>query len=44
MGNEVKLAIQNDVKLEIELIKIQWLIYPCATEDRVCGTIDIEKH
>jgi hypothetical protein len=26
MGNEVKLAIQNEI-LETELIKIQWLIY-----------------
>jgi magnesium chelatase subunit I len=34
MGNEVKSAVQNDETLETEL---------GATEDRVCGTIDIEK-
>ena len=44
MGNEVKLAIQNNKSLETEFIKIPMIDLPLgATEDRVCGTIDIEK-
>jgi magnesium chelatase subunit I len=44
MGNEVKQAIQNGETLETELIKIPMVDLPLgATEDRVCGTIDIEK-
>ena len=44
MGNEVKQAIQNNESLETELIKIPMIDLPLgATEDRVCGTIDIEK-
>jgi len=44
MGNEVKLAVQNNEILETELIKIPMVDLPLgATEDRVCGTIDIEK-
>ena len=44
MGNEVKLAIQNDQTLETEFMKIPMVDLPLgATEDRVCGTIDIEK-
>lgn len=44
MGNEVKLAIQNNESLETEFIKIPMVDLPLgATEDRVCGTIDIEK-
>ena len=44
MGNEVKLAIQNGESLETEFIKIPMVDLPLgATEDRVCGTIDIEK-
>jgi len=44
MGNEVKLAIQNNETLPTELIKIPMVDLPLgATEDRVCGTIDIEK-
>merc|ERR1711966_149633 len=44
MGNEVKTAIQNGETLETELIKIPMVDLPLgATEDRVCGTIDIEK-
>lgn len=44
MGNEVRLAIQNNETLEIELVKIPMVDLPLgATEDRVCGTIDIEK-
>jgi len=44
MGNEVKLAIQNGEKIETEFLKIPMVDLPLgATEDRVCGTIDIEK-
>ena len=44
MGNEVKIAIQREEKLETEFIKIPMVDLPLgATEDRVCGTIDIEK-
>ena len=44
MGNEVKLAVQNSKVLATEFIKIPMVDLPLgATEDRVCGTIDIEK-
>merc|ERR1711966_433765 len=44
MGNEVKTAIQNGETLETEFVKIPMGDLPLgATEDRVCGTIDIEK-
>lgn len=44
MGNEVRQAIQNNESIETELIKIPMIDLPLgATEDRVCGTIDIEK-
>jgi magnesium chelatase subunit I len=44
MSNEVKTAIQNGETIESELIKIPMIDLPLgATEDRVCGTIDIEK-
>jgi len=44
MGNEVKIAIQNGEKIQTEFIKIPMVDLPLgATEDRVCGTIDIEK-
>ena len=44
MGNEVKLAIQNGELLETDNMKIPMVDLPLgATEDRVCGTIDIEK-
>jgi magnesium chelatase subunit I len=44
MGNEVKLALQNKESIATELIKIPMVDLPLgATEDRVCGTIDIEK-
>ena len=44
MGNEVKISIQNNYELETEFIKIPMVDLPLgATEDRVCGTIDIEK-
>ena len=44
MGNEVKTAIQSGATIETELMKIPMVDLPLgATEDRVCGTIDIEK-
>jgi magnesium chelatase subunit I len=45
MSNEVKSKIQHNPKeIETELIKIPMIDLPLgATEDRVCGTIDIEK-
>jgi magnesium chelatase subunit I len=44
MGNEVKMAIQDGETLETESIKTPMIDLPLgATEDRVCGTIDIEK-
>ena len=44
MGNEVREAIQDNKPLETEFIKIPMVDLPLgATEDRVCGTIDIEK-
>jgi magnesium chelatase subunit I len=44
MSNEVKLNIQKGLPIETELIKIPMVDLPLgATEDRVCGTIDIEK-
>jgi magnesium chelatase subunit I len=44
MGNEVKIAIQNGDELETAQMKIPMVDLPLgATEDRVCGTIDIEK-
>lgn len=44
MGNEVKLAIENSETIETDYIKVPMVDLPLgATEDRVCGTIDIEK-
>lgn len=44
MGNEVREAIQKNESLQTERIKIPMIDLPLgATEDRVCGTIDIEK-
>jgi len=44
MGNEVKLSIEKGESIETEYIKIPMVDLPLgATEDRVCGTIDIEK-
>jgi magnesium chelatase subunit I len=44
MSNEVKSAIQKGEPIETEFIKIPMVDLPLgATEDRVCGTIDIEK-
>jgi len=45
MSSEVKSQIQSDSKdIETDFIKIPMIDLPLgATEDRVCGTIDIEK-
>ena len=44
MSNEIKSAIKNNQSIETEFIKIPMVDLPLgATEDRVCGTIDIEK-
>jgi magnesium chelatase subunit I len=44
MSSEVLARYQNNEKLETEKIKIPMIDLPLgATEDRVCGTIDIEK-
>ena len=44
MGNEVKLSIEKGENVETEYVKIPMVDLPLgATEDRVCGTIDIEK-
>jgi len=44
MSNEVKSAIQKNQDVQTEWIKIPMVDLPLgATEDRVCGTIDIEK-
>jgi magnesium chelatase subunit I len=45
MSNEVKSKIQNNLGgIQTEFIKIPMIDLPLgATEDRVCGTIDIEK-
>jgi len=44
MSADVLAEYQNDVTLETEQIKIPMVDLPLgATEDRVCGTIDIEK-
>ena len=44
MSSEVLAQFQNEEPIETELIKIPMVDLPLgATEDRVCGTIDIEK-
>jgi len=44
MSNEVKQAIQKNKPIKTEFVKIPMVDLPLgATEDRVCGTIDIEK-
>jgi magnesium chelatase subunit I len=44
MGEEVKQAVLKGQQLEIETKKVPMIDLPLgATEDRVCGTIDIEK-
>jgi magnesium chelatase subunit I len=44
MSSEVKKLIQKGESLDTELIKTPMIDLPLgATEDRVCGTIDIEK-
>nr|YP_009106316.1 magnesium chelatase subunit of protochlorophyllide reductase [Interfilum terricola]AIT95078.1 magnesium chelatase subunit of protochlorophyllide reductase [Interfilum terricola] len=44
MSQEIREKLQNNEKLEITTKKISMVDLPLgATEDRVCGTIDIEK-
>jgi len=44
MSNEVRSKIEKNSTLKIESIKVPMIELPLgATEDRVCGTIDIEK-
>ena len=44
MSNEVKSAVLNNESVETEFIKVPMIDLPLgATEDRVCGTIDIDK-
>jgi magnesium chelatase subunit I len=44
MGDEVRQKIDQGIKIEIALKNVQMVDLPLgATEDRVCGTIDIEK-
>ncbi|EFJ09368.1 hypothetical protein SELMODRAFT_235795 [Selaginella moellendorffii] len=44
MSEEVRLKVQQDQPLPSALVKINMVDLPLgATEDRVCGTIDIEK-
>ena len=44
MGEEVKLAVLQNKEIPIAYKKVPMIDLPLgATEDRVCGTIDIEK-
>jgi len=44
MSETVKLALQNNEELKLDYKKVPMVDLPLgATEDRVCGTIDIEK-
>jgi magnesium chelatase subunit I len=44
MSEEVKQAVENSKEIEYEYKKVPMVDLPLgATEDRVCGTIDIEK-
>merc|ERR1712054_677493 len=44
MSSDVLKSVKEEASLETELIKIPMIDLPLgATEDRVCGTIDIEK-
>ena len=44
MSTDVKQALENKESLKVKLINIPMIDLPLgATEDRVCGTIDIEK-
>jgi magnesium chelatase subunit I len=44
MSDEVRSLIEKETKLEVDLKKVMMVDLPLgATEDRVCGTIDIEK-
>merc|ERR1712222_282748 len=44
MSETVKMAVENNEELDYEFKKVPMVDLPLgATEDRVCGTIDIEK-
>ena len=44
MSETVKTAVENNQQLEVDYKKVPMIDLPLgATEDRVCGTIDIEK-
>merc|ERR1712222_189619 len=44
MSETVKMAVENNEELDYEFRKVPMVDLPLgATEDRVCGTIDIEK-
>ena len=44
MSEDVKSVVLNNGKLDSEFKKVPMIDLPLgATEDRVCGTIDIEK-
>jgi len=44
MSDEVRNSIEKGTKLDVDLKKVMMVDLPLgATEDRVCGTIDIEK-
>ena len=44
MSDNVKKSVLNNNELEIDYKKVPMVDLPLgATEDRVCGTIDIEK-
>nr|QCI04748.1 Mg chelatase subunit e [Bornetia secundiflora] len=44
MSDEVKLQVENNTVLSTNFIKVPMIDLPLgATEDRLCGTIDIEK-
>jgi len=44
MSDSVKNAVKNNQELDVDYIKVPMVDLPLgATEDRVCGTIDIEK-
>jgi len=44
MSDEVRSSIEKGIRMEVDLKKVMMVDLPLgATEDRVCGTIDIEK-
>nr|YP_009297607.1 Mg-protoporyphyrin IX chelatase [Hildenbrandia rivularis]AOM67151.1 Mg-protoporyphyrin IX chelatase [Hildenbrandia rivularis] len=44
ISGNIKHSVQNDMNLAVQLVNVPMVDLPLgATEDRVCGTIDIEK-